>query len=135
MLPLCDAEGIGVIPWSPLARGRLTRPWNSETERSRTDEFGVTLYEHTADADRRVVEVLTEVAGERGVPMAQIALAWVMHKPEISAPIVGATKPEHLDDAIAAVELELTDEEIARLEAPYIPHAIVGHVVPPSATR
>jgi aryl-alcohol dehydrogenase-like predicted oxidoreductase len=132
MLPLCNAEGIGVIPWSPQARGRLTRPWDAETERSRTDEFGVTLYENTAAADRAVVEAVSKVAEARGVSMAQVALAWVLAKPEVSAPIVGATKVQHLDDAIAAVELELSDDEIAALEAPYVPHAIVGHAVPPS---
>lgn len=126
MLPLCDAEGIGVIPWSPLARGRLTRDWNETTERSQTDAFGKTLYAHTADADRRVVEEVAKIAAERGVPRAQVALAWVLAKPEVSAPIVGASKPGHLDDAIAALELGLTEGEIARLEAPYVPHAVVG---------
>ncbi|WP_375270556.1 aldo/keto reductase [Sphingomonas sp.] len=126
MLPLCDAEGIGVIPWSPLARGRLTRDWDDTTERSETDEFGKTLYAHTADADRRVVEEVAAIAAERGVPRAQVALAWVLAKSEVSAPIVGASKAAHLDDAIAALELGLTEGEIARLEAPYVPHAVVG---------
>ena len=126
MLPLCAAEGIGVIPWSPLARGRLTRDWDQATERSRTDGFGRTLYEHTADADRRVVAAVAAVAAERGVPRAQVALAWVLAKPEVGAPIVGASKPEHLRDAIAALKLTLSDEEIGRLEAPYVPHAVVG---------
>ena len=126
MLPLCEAEGVGVIPWSPLARGRLTRGWDTSTNRSETDEFGTTLYQHTADADRRVVERVGEVAAQRGVPMAQVALAWVLAKDVVSAPIVGATKPEQLDDAIAAIELELTGDEIARLEEPYIPHGVVG---------
>ncbi|HEY0315660.1 MAG TPA: aldo/keto reductase [Sphingomonas sp.] len=126
MLPLCASEGIGVIPWSPLARGRLTRDWDETTERSKTDQFGKTLYARTADADRKVVETVAEIAEARGVPRARIALAWVLDKPEVSAPIVGASKPGHLEDAIAALELELTDDEIERLEAPYIPHAVVG---------
>jgi aryl-alcohol dehydrogenase-like predicted oxidoreductase len=126
MLPLCQAEGIGVIPWSPLARGRLTRPWNETTERTESDTFGKTLYAHTADADRKVVEAVARVAGQRGVSAAQVALAWVLSRPAISAPIVGASRPGHLDDALAALELTLTNEEIAELEAPYVPHAMVG---------
>lgn len=126
MLPLCEAEGIGVIPWSPLARGRLTRDWDDTTERSQTDKFGKTLYEATADADRKVVEAVAAIADERRVPRAQIALAWVIAKPEVSAPIVGASKVSHLDDAIAALDIELTDDELDRLEASYVPHAIVG---------
>lgn len=126
MLPLCAAEGIGVIPWSPLARGRLTRDWDETTARSDTDEFGRTLYAATQEADRKVVETVAAVAAERGVPRAQVALAWVLAKPEVSAPIIGASKPAHLDDAIAALDLELSDDEIARLEAPYVPHAVVG---------
>jgi aryl-alcohol dehydrogenase-like predicted oxidoreductase len=126
MLPLCAAEGIGVIPWSPLARGRLTRDWDDATERSKSDEFGATLYAHTAEADRKVVEAVAAIAAERDVPRAQVALAWVLAKPEVSAPIVGASKATHLDDAIAALELALSSEEIARLEAPYVPHAVVG---------
>lgn len=126
MLPLCASEGIGVIPWSPLARGRLTRDWDATTDRSETDKFGRTLYEHTAEADRKVVETVAAIAKERGVPRAQIALAWVLDKPEVSAPIVGASKPGHLDDAIAALDLDLSDDEVARLEAPYVPHFVVG---------
>lgn len=126
MLPLCEAEGIGVIPWSPLARGRLTREWDETTERSQTDKFGQTLYARTADADRKVVEALAAVASERGVPRAQIALAWVLDKPVVSAPIIGASKPQHLADAVAALDIVLSQEEIDRLEAPYVPHAIVG---------
>ena len=126
MLPLCAAEGIGVIPWSPLARGRLTRDWDETTERSQTDAFGKTLYAQTLEADRKVVEAVAAVAAERGVPSARVALAWVLAKPEVSAPIIGASKEAHLDDAIAALSLGLTDAEIARLEAPYVPHAIVG---------
>ncbi|MFV1917943.1 aldo/keto reductase [Sphingomonas sp. MJ1 (PH-R8)] len=126
MLPLCEAEGIGVIPWSPLARGRLTRPWNAETERTQSDAFGRSLYAHTADGDRKVIEAVAEVAAGRGVPPAQVALAWVLAKPMVSAPIIGASKPAHLEDAIAALDLVLSDEEIERLEAPYVPHAVVG---------
>jgi aryl-alcohol dehydrogenase-like predicted oxidoreductase len=126
MLPLCRAEGIGVIPWSPLARGRLTRNWETTTARSEVDAFGRSLYAKSADADRKVVEGVAEVARERGVPRAQIALAWLLAKPGITAPIVGATKLEHLDDAIAAVSLKLRADEIAKLEEPYIPHAVVG---------
>ncbi|MBN9078083.1 MAG: alcohol dehydrogenase [Rhizobiales bacterium 65-79] len=126
MLPLCEAEGVGVIPWSPLARGRLTRDWDEATHRSETDKFGNTLYEHTAAADRKVVEAVASVAAKRGVPRAQVALAWVLAKPEVSAPIVGASKPQHLDDALAALDLDLSQEEIAALEAPYVPHAVVG---------
>jgi aryl-alcohol dehydrogenase-like predicted oxidoreductase len=127
MLPLCDAEGIGVIPWSPLARGRLTRDWNEATERSRTDIFGGTLYEATGEADRKVVERVAEIAAERGVPRARIALAWVLARPEVTAPIVGASKASHLDDALAALEIELGEEEIRRLDEPYVPHAVVGY--------
>ncbi|MCZ2815185.1 aldo/keto reductase [Modestobacter sp. VKM Ac-2984] len=123
MLPLCADEGIGVIPWSPLARGRLTRDWDSQTNRSETDEFGSRLYN---DEDRVIVERVAEVAEARGVPRAQVALAWVLSKPVVTAPIVGVTKDRHLDDAVAAVELRLSEEEIARLEEPYTPHAVVG---------
>ncbi|GAB0113503.1 aldo/keto reductase [Acidisoma sp. C75] len=126
MLPLCRQEGIGVIPWSPLARGRLTRDWDEQTARSETDEFGKTLYAKTAEADRAVVEAVRDVAQARGLPRAQIALGWALAKPGITAPIIGATKPQHLADAVAAVDLDLTAEEIARLEAPYVPHAVSG---------
>lgn len=126
MLPLCEAEGIGVIPWSPLARGRLTRDWDDVTERSQADEFGRTLYERTLEADRKVVEAVAGIAAERGVPRAQIALAWVLAKSAVSAPIVGASKPAHLEDAVAALDVVLSEEEIDRLEATYVPHAVVG---------
>lgn len=126
MLPLCEAEGIGVIPWSPLARGRLTRGWGESTTRSETDKFGQTLYAHTADADRKVVEAVAEVAAERGVPRAQIALAWVLSKSVVSAPIVGASKQGHLEDAVAALDIVLSDEELRRLGQAYVPHAVVG---------
>jgi aryl-alcohol dehydrogenase-like predicted oxidoreductase len=123
MLPLCADEGIGVIPWSPLARGRLTRDWDASTTRSETDEFGGKLYN---DADEAIVERVAEVAEGRGVPRAQVALAWLLSKPVVTAPIVGVTKDRHLDDAVAAVDLQLSAEEIARLEQPYTPHAVVG---------
>jgi aryl-alcohol dehydrogenase-like predicted oxidoreductase len=128
MLPLCASEGIGVLPWSPLARGRLTRNWNDETERLRTDEVGKTLYVSQMEADRRVVDRVGEVAAARGVSRAQVALAWILRNPVVTAPIVGASKASHLDDAVAALSLELTPEESASLEAPYVPHPISGHV-------
>ena len=127
MLPLCKAEGIGVIPWSPLARGRLTRDWDASTARAETDGFGKTLYAKTADADRKVVEAVAAVAARLDRPRAQVALAWVLAKSEVSAPIVGATRLEQLDDAVAALAIRLSPEDIAELEAPYIPHAVVGH--------
>lgn len=126
MLPLCAAEGIGVIPWSPLARGRLTRDWDAQTHRSQTDAFGKTLYARTAEADRKVVEAVATVAAARGVPRAQIALAWVLAKPMVSAPIVGASRIEHFDDLLAALSISLTGDEIAELEAPYVPHEVTG---------
>jgi aryl-alcohol dehydrogenase-like predicted oxidoreductase len=116
MLPLCLDEGIGVIPWSPLARGRLTRDWDASTARSRSDRFGISLY---SDDDRRIVDAVAKIAESRGVSRAQVALAWVLRQPAVTAPIVGATKPAHLEDAIAAVELELSDDEAAQLEGPY----------------
>jgi 1-deoxyxylulose-5-phosphate synthase len=127
MLPLCKAEGIGVIPWSPLARGRLTRDWDATTARAETDGFGKTLYVKTAEADRKVVEAVAAVAARVGRPRAQVALAWVLAKSEVSAPIVGATRLEQLDDAVAALSLELSPADIAELEAPYVPHAVMGH--------
>ena len=126
MLPLCQEEGIGVIPWSPLARGRLTRDWEETSARSETDEFGKTLYAATAAADRRVVERVAEVAARRGVPRAQIALSWVIQKEPVTAPIVGATKIHHLDDAVAALSITLTAEEVSSLEEPYVPHPVLG---------
>jgi aryl-alcohol dehydrogenase-like predicted oxidoreductase len=123
MLPFCDDQGIGAIPWSPLARGRLTRPWNATTARAETDEFGATLYH---DSDRTIVERVAEIAARRGVPAAQIALAWVLRNPVVSAPIVGATKAEHLSDAVAAVDVELDDDEVTYLESEYTPHGVAG---------
>jgi len=127
MLPLCRAEGIGVMPWSPLARGRLTRDWDTASARAETDDFGRTLYAKTAEADSKVVEAVAQVAAARGVPRAQVALAWVLQQPGVSTPIIGATKLSHLEDATAALSLKLTAEETALLEAPYVPHAVVGH--------
>jgi aryl-alcohol dehydrogenase-like predicted oxidoreductase len=126
MLPLCLAEGIGVIPWSPLARGRLTRDWNEATERSQTDEFGASLYANTLDADRRVIEAVKTVAAEHGVARAQVALAWVLTQPGISAPIIGVSKLSHLEDAVAALDLTLTEDDTALLQQAYVPHAVAG---------
>ena len=126
MLPLCAAEGIGVIPWSPQARGKLTRDWNYTSIRTETDEAFGRLFAKTEDADRKVVDRVAQVAAARGIPRAQVALAWLLAKPVITAPIVGATKLQHLDDALASVRLKLSEEEIALLEEPYVPHAVVG---------
>lgn len=130
MLPLCRDQGIGVIPWSPLARGRLARAPDEGSARAETDKFATYLYKRTADADRLVIDAVGAIAAERGAPRAQVALAWVLAKPGVTAPIVGATKTEHLADAAAALSLKLTDDEIKRLEAPYVPHVIVGHETP-----
>jgi 1-deoxyxylulose-5-phosphate synthase len=127
MMPLCVDERIGVIPWSPLARGRLTREWDTKTARTQTDEYGNKLYVDTVDADRRVVEQVAKIAAVRGVPRAQVALAWVAQKPFITAPIIGASKPQHLTDAVAALTLKLDAADMAQLEASYVPHAVVGH--------
>jgi 1-deoxyxylulose-5-phosphate synthase len=128
MIPLCVEDGVGVIPWSPLARGWLTgtrtREGERRTVRAETDAFGDSLY---VAEDFDVVDRVGEVASERGVPSAQVALAWLLHKPGVTAPIVGATKLEHLEDAFAAAELALSDEEIARLEEPYVAHRVLGH--------
>jgi aryl-alcohol dehydrogenase-like predicted oxidoreductase len=126
MLPLCAAEGIGVIPWSPQARGRLTRDWSIASLRSETDESVTRLFANTADADKKVADRVAAVAAARGVPRAQVALAWLLSKSVITAPIVGATKLQHLDDAIASVEVKLSEDETAALEEPYVPHAVVG---------
>jgi aryl-alcohol dehydrogenase-like predicted oxidoreductase len=123
MLPLCADEGIGVIPWSPLARGRLTRDWDASTARSETDEFGKRLY---LESDRSIVEAVARVAEKRHISRAQVALAWLLSKPVVSAPIVGVTKPAQLDEALGAVSIELSPEEIEELEEPYEPHRISG---------
>ncbi|QNK81727.1 aldo/keto reductase [Nakamurella sp. PAMC28650] len=125
MYPLCQDQGIGVIPWSPLARGKLTRDWDARTSRSETDFFGQTLYD-TVSSDRVIVDRVAEIAAERGLSRAQVALAWVLAQPVITAPIVGATKMAHLTDAVAAVDVSLSDEEIKRLEDPYVPHSLAG---------
>lgn len=119
MYGYCAHAGVGVLPWSPLARGRLTRPWGETTNRIELDEFGKTLY---LESDKPVVDALQAVAADRGVPMAQVALAWVMRNPVVTAPIVGASKPHHLTDAVAALDLELSDDEVRRLTEPYGPH-------------
>jgi 1-deoxyxylulose-5-phosphate synthase len=125
MLPLCADQGVGVIPWSPLARGALTRDPDTTTPRRETDEFGKTLY---ASADPAIVREVGAIAAERGVSRAQVALAWVSHNPVVTAPIVGVTKPRHLDDAIASLDLVLTDDEVRRLEAPYTPQPVQGFI-------
>jgi aryl-alcohol dehydrogenase-like predicted oxidoreductase len=126
MMPLCEAEGAGVLPWSPLARGRLTRAWGETTSRMESDEFGKTLYVAAEDSDRKIVERVGEIAAQRGVPRAQVALAWLAQKPFVTAPIVGASNLHHLEDAVAALSLNLTPEEISSLEEPYVPHPVVG---------
>jgi aryl-alcohol dehydrogenase (NADP+) len=123
MLPLCLDQGIGVIPWSPLARGKLTRPWDTTTTRKETDEFGQTLYR---DEDRSIVERVLELAAKRNLPPAQLALAWMLRNPAVTSPIVGVTKASHLSDAIAAVDVVLDDQDVAYLEEPYVPHAVAG---------
>ncbi len=127
MIPLCRAEGVGIIPWSPLARGKLARQPQAGTVRSRSDEFATRLYGATTEADDRVVARLQKLAAARSVPPARIALAWMLHKPGITAPIVGASKPHHLEDAVAALSIKLTGEEIKVLEEHYVPHPVVGH--------
>ena len=125
MVPLCLDQGVGLIPWSPLARGRLTRPpGEGGTVRSTSDAFGRSL---VADEDRSVIEAVAQVAQARDVPMAHVALAWLLSRPAVSAPIVGASKQQHLTDAVAAVDLVLGDDEIKTLEAPYRPHPVTGH--------
>ncbi|GAA2008661.1 aldo/keto reductase [Nakamurella flavida] len=125
MLPLCADQGVGVLPWSPLARGKLTRPWGESTTRSETDEFGRTLYD-TAASDRTIVDRVAQVAEQRGVSRAQIALAWVLANPVVTAPIVGVGRPAHLTDAVAALDITLSAEEITLLTEPYTPHEVAG---------
>ena len=126
MLLLCRAQGIGVIPWSPLARGRLARSTDVVTERSESDRFGQYLYKKTAEADGAVIDAVGAISEARGLPRAQVALAWLLAKPGVTAPIVGATKPAQLDDAVAAVDVTLSGDEIKQLEAPYVPHPVAG---------
>jgi aryl-alcohol dehydrogenase (NADP+) len=123
MLPLCVDQGVGVIPWSPLARGRLTREWDAATARTETDAFGKTLY---LESDKEIVDRVTEVAKARGVPRAQVALAWMLAKPAVTSPIIGATKVGHVEDAVASLDVQLSADEIARLEEPYQPHRSAG---------
>jgi aryl-alcohol dehydrogenase-like predicted oxidoreductase len=129
MMGLCVEEGIGVLPWSPLARGRLARQWgHKDTTRAANDSVGETLYAATEEADRRVVQAVEKIAQAREVPLAQVALAWLLQKPGVTAPVVGVSKPRHLDDALAALDTELTGDEVALLEAPYVPHRVAGFV-------
>ena len=123
MLPFCIDQGVGVIPWSPLARGRLTRPWYTTSARSETDEFGQTLYQ---EGDRVIVERVAQVAERLSLPAAQVALAWVIHQPSVTSPIVGVTKMQHLEDAVASVNVKLSAEDIALLEEPYTSRNVVG---------
>jgi aryl-alcohol dehydrogenase (NADP+) len=125
MIPLCQDQGIGLIPWSPLARGQLAGNTQQVTTRTKTDDFSKRLYTHPSNA--KIIERVAEVAAQRGVPPAQVALAWILSKPHISSPIVGASKPHHLGDALAALELSLDAEEIKRLEEVYEPHPVIGH--------
>ncbi len=128
MNPLCLDQGVGLIPWSPLARGYLARPPSADaTKRSETDRFGKMLYDQTGEADGRIIDAVDQVANKREVPHAQVALAWLLQRPGVASPIIGATKLEHLDQVVGAVDLALTEDEIAALEAPYVPHAIAGH--------
>jgi len=126
MLPLCRDQGVGVIPWSPLARGRLARPWGQSTPRQDTDAFGKMLFDQSEDNDREVAAALAQVAAARGAPLAQVALAWVLAQPGVTAPIVGVSRPEQLADAVASLSIRLSAEEVAALEAPYRPHPVVG---------
>ena len=127
MLGLCREEGIGVIPWSPLARGRLARPWETEptTGRAKTDAFGQFLYSKTQETDRSIVDRVGQIAEAKGISRAQVALAWLLRKPGVTSPIIGATKPNHLEDAVAALTVELSSQEIASLEELYVPHPIM----------
>ena len=129
MLPLCADQRIAVLPWSPLARGRLARAPGDATARAGADAFADSMYDPTADADRAIVDAVSAISGERGVPRAQVALAWLLQKPGVASPIVGALKPHHLTDAVAALDLALTADEVRRLEEPYRPHAIAGTTV------
>jgi aryl-alcohol dehydrogenase-like predicted oxidoreductase len=126
MLPLCQDQGVGVIPWSPLARGRLARPWGQHTPRVATDVFGASLFKHTEANDSAVHAALVQVAAARGAPLASVALAWLLQKPGVTAPIIGVSKLAQYDEAVGALELVLTAEEVAVLEAAYLPHAVVG---------
>ncbi|HEX4248139.1 MAG TPA: aldo/keto reductase [Pseudonocardia sp.] len=127
MLPFCLDQGIGVLPWSPLARGKLAREWDATTKRSETDAFGKRLYRQAVESDRKIVDAVGEIAEARGVPRAQVALAWLLHKDAVTAPIVGVTKEHHVTDAVASVELELSEDELTRLEENYVPREPEGY--------
>jgi aryl-alcohol dehydrogenase-like predicted oxidoreductase len=126
ILPLCKEDKVGVMPWSPLAAGRLARPWGETDERAKVDVIGKAIYSTTADSDRKVVERVAEIAEKRGVPMPQIALAWLLQREPVTAPIVGTTEISHIEDAVAALSIHLTSEEMAFLEEPYVPHPVLG---------
>ena len=128
MMTLCVDQGIGVIPWSPLARGRLARPWEQKdsTERAKTDEFGKKIFSHTMESDRPIVDHVNAIAASHKASPASIALAWQFTRPYVTSPIIGATKPGHLEAAVAALDIKLTPEEITRLEEPYVPHPVTG---------
>jgi len=126
MLPFCEDQKIAVIPWSPLARGRLTRDWDEATARTQSDEFGKTLYTQAVDADHKIVDAVGSIAKARGIARAQVATAWILQKSAVTAPIIGASKPGHIADAVASLAVKLTPEEIEVLESPYIPHAVAG---------
>ncbi|MCE2564556.1 aldo/keto reductase [Komagataeibacter sp. FNDCF1] len=126
MIPLCRDQGVGLLPWSPLARGRLTRPVGEQTKRSETDYYAKSLYAETEEADNRIIRAVQDVARRRAVPMAQVALAWILAKPGVSAPIIGASRTTHLDDAIGALALKLSDDDMTALEAAYVPHPVTG---------
>lgn len=130
MLPLCEDQGVGVIPWSPMARGRLTRDWSETSVRTRNDAFALKMYFNTAEQDRRVVDVVGQIAIDRGVPRAHIALAWLLSKSAVTAPVIGATKAEHIATAIDSLAFTLSAHDVAALEAPYVPHPVDG-IVPP----
>lgn len=133
MLPQCLDQGVGVIPWSPMARGRLTRDWSESTRRSENDAFALKMYKNAAELDKPIFDVVARIASEQGVPRAHVALAWLLSKAVVTAPIIGATKAEHLSTAIGALDFSLSSEEIAELEAHYLPHAVDG-VIPPLPT-
>jgi aryl-alcohol dehydrogenase-like predicted oxidoreductase len=135
MLGLCRDQGVGMIPWSPLGAGKLTRPWGQTTKRSQTDRFNKTMYEVVDGGSREVVSAVEAVARARGVPMAQVAMAWLLHKDGITSPIIGATRVSHLEDAVAAVEFSLSPEEIEQIEAPYQPRAVPAYLLPNTPDR
>ncbi|AJD43429.1 aldo/keto reductase protein (plasmid) [Rhizobium gallicum] len=126
MLPLCKAEGVGIIAFSPLARGRLSRPWEESSLRSETDNVTARFYGHADEADRRVVDVVAKIADDKNVPRSLVAMAWLNTKAGVTAPIIGATKLQHLKDAVASLAVKLSDDEVRELEEPYVPHSVVG---------